>query len=104
MKTRRKPIMNKPDKIESILKGCAYAIVVCWVILCFGLYTGCQPPFPPCSQSETNTERCNGVIIEKCNGENWYPNIYCDEVSFDGVSEPQTCVQHVDGDVDCGVR
>jgi hypothetical protein len=88
-------------RIDSVLKGCAIAAIVCWIIICFAVLPSCTPPYPPCDQLDAT--RCNGNVIEECQPDmKWHPNIRCDEVYIDGVSTPETCIEVDDGH-DCGV-
>ena len=84
-----------------------------WMIPAFGFLMGviglligvflssCTPAYPQCATTDVTKFRCNGDVIEMCDGQTWSPRINCKEQwNEDGELVPQECVES-GGDAEC---
>jgi hypothetical protein len=68
------------DKTASLF--CILMILVLAMYIASFIIIGCRSPYPTCSTERTY--RCNGTVVEMCDGKNWNPRLDCGAISFNG--------------------
>lgn len=84
--------MKKEQKSESWLTFTAIFLFI--ILIVSGLiYLSCGPvPYVPCSAVQDSQTRCNGEVVELCDGEYWNPIMDCSQLTGpDGEPVPHDC-------------
>ena len=69
-----------------------FAVSAVVFMIAFMIYVGCKSPYPPCDAA--GVYRCNGNVVELCNGDTWHPRTDCGNIWFEGEVKVQTqCVE-----------
>lgn len=66
----------------NVFEKVSFAILLFSIAFLIHVGFGCQSPYPPCNAA--GVYRCNGQIVELCNGSNWQPRTDCADVWLDG--------------------
>lgn len=68
------------NDFKIIIFSCLIATATIAFIACVAFLASCKSAYPPCSADDYAVERCNGTVIEMCEGEVWHAIQDCDQV------------------------
>lgn len=90
------------SKVEQAWREASYAFIifVMTVLLSAFLLLGCKSAYPGCDAKSAEQFRCNGSVVEFCDGESWSPRWDCAEIygPDGGVSQMSCEIGEVEGD------
>jgi hypothetical protein len=101
--------MAKGHKVKPVghpwttwLKHILFGLLILAAVVIFAsLISGCKSPYPTCTR--VGNYRCNGAVVEACDGQNWNPVSDCKTMYYmgDELAEIFFCEEISETRADC---